>query len=304
VAAVSLSWRLIGQAMLRDLMTKALKQFSVMGATVYIFKKDALTLPLGESQEMSDTAMVLMRSGTFTIQTEESTQYLKPFDVVIFPKGSCFIEMGAEEKLKFYLILFPARNVHFMQWQSFAALWGKSVSKISLDQSDYLVLSLICRLLYAEGKNQLFNDFDIELRRISSNLLLFELKLIYAKYFPSDTLYVSRTEKVASQFLTVLSIHCKKHHAVKFYAGVLYVTSVYLNRAVKEVTGKTAKKLIAEAVLAEAVSLLEDPQFSIAEIAEELEFSSLSAFDVFFKNLMSCTPSEFRSNAIERFKSR
>lgn len=290
--------------MLRDLMNNELKQFSGIEAVVYIFKKDAITFPVEESMEMRDTAMLLMKSGTFTIQTEESIQYLEPFDLVVFPKGCSCREIEVEEKLKFYLILFPASDVNFSQSQSFLDLWGKRVSKISLDQSDYLVLSLICRLLYIEGKNQLFNDYDIELRRISVNLLFFELKLIYAKYFPSDVLYFSRAEKVASQFLTVLSIHCRKHHAVKFYAGVLYVTSIYLNRAVKEVTGKTAKKLITEAILSEAVSLLEDPQFSIAEIAEELEFSSLSAFDVFFKNLMSCTPSEFRSHAADKFKSR
>lgn len=275
-----------------------------MGAVVYIVKKDVIIFPIGKSMEMQDTAMLLIKSGTFTIQTEANVQYLEPFDLVVFPKGSSCREVEAGEKLKFYFISFPAGSGHFIQRQSFVDLWGKRVSKISLDQSDYLVLSLICRLLYAEGKDQLFNEFNAELRRISVNLLFFELKLIYAKYFTSDTLYVSRAEKVASQFLTVLSIHCRKHHAVKFYAGVLYVTPIYLNRAVKEVMGKTAKKIIVEAILAEAVSLLEDPQFSIAEIAEQLEFSSLSAFDVFFKNLMSCTPSEFRSHATDKFKSR
>lgn len=59
-----------------------------------------------------------------------------------------------------------------------------------------------------------------------------------------------------------------------------------------------------EAVLAEAASLLEDSQYTIEEIAEELEFASVSEFSRFFKKSTSFTPSEYRSNAIERFKSR
>ena len=68
--------------------------------------------------------------------------------------------------------------------------------------------------------------------------------------------------------------------------------------------GKTAKKMISEAVLAEALQMLEDSNYSISEIAEELEFSSPTAFGIFFKKAMSCTPSEYRSKTAQRFKNR
>ncbi|GAA6766504.1 AraC family transcriptional regulator [Flavobacterium sp. CGRL1] len=290
--------------MLKDLMNTKIKQLSEIGTAVYMVKKDAVKFPLGEFTEMQVTVMLLIKSGTFVIQIEQDIQYLRPFDLMVFPKGSRYREIQAGEKLKFYFISFPNDRIHFIEKQSFEDLWSKKVFKINLDQTDYLVLSLICRLLQAEGNVLISDNFAIELRRISSNLVLFELKLIYAKYLASAVLHISRAEKVAMEFLTVLSIHCRKHHTVKFYAGTLYVTPVYLNRAVKEVTGKTAKRLIAESILAEAVTLLEESPFTIAEIAEELEFSSLSAFDVFFKNLMCCTPSEYRTQAAERFKSR
>lgn len=294
--------------MLKDLINSEMGGLPLVGLTVNSVKSYGTGAFAGDSFQTLNPSVLLVKSGRFKVQSEDAVQELQAHDLLLVPKKSQFLETEAGEKLHFYLIRFSSARdragVHLFQADSLLRLYGKRAAKISLDSSDYLVLSLICRLLQAEAKNPVCTDFEWELRRISSNLLLFELKLIYAKYLTSEALQVSRAEKLAMQFLSVLSIHCRKHHRVQFYAGALYVTSGYLNRVVKQVTGKPAKKIITEAVLAEAVLLLEDSEYAIAEIAEELEFSSASAFDIFFKKSMSCTPSEFRANNAERFKSR
>lgn len=283
-----------------------MNNFHGVGVTVYVVKKYILKNPVNFT--VGSTVVLLMKSGRFKIQSGETSQELEASDLLIFPRKSDCTEIEAGEKLQFFLIRFSSgkdRSTYLNRHTDpFLYLTGKQAVKISLEESDYLVLSLICRLLNAQVKNVLPTDFEMELRRISSNLLVFELKLIYAKYCTSAGLHISSAEKLAMQFLTVLSIHCRKHHTVKFYSGVLYVTSIYLNRVVKEVTGKSAKKMITQAVLAEALHLLEDSSYTLAEIAEELEFSSLSAFDIFFKKSMYCTPSQYRLNAALRFKSR
>ncbi|WP_348823360.1 helix-turn-helix domain-containing protein [Flavobacterium aestuarii] len=81
---------------------------------------------------------------------------------------------------------------------------------------------------------------------------------------------------------------------MSFYAGVLFVTSGYLNKIVKQVTGRTAKTLILEAIVVEAKNLLENSQSTVAEIAEELEFSTSSSFSIFFKRHTSLSPSQYR----------
>ena len=289
--------------MLKDLLNTEMGSLSFMGdVAVCSVKQYGPRFPGGNSFEVRNAAVLLMKSGTFKIQSGETVQDLKAHDLFVFPKKSYCHEIGAGGELQFYLIRFSANGNRgrndCLHNNSLLVAARKEALKISLDKNDYLVLSLMCRLVYAEENNMEATDFEADLRRISFNLLLFELKLIHAKYFISSALHMPRAEKLAIRFLTVLSIHCRKHHAVKFYAGVLYVTSGYLNRVVKQATGKTAKRMIAEAVLAQAVNLLEDSDFSIAEIAEELEFSSASAFDIFFKKLMFCTPSEYRSKCL------
>lgn len=293
--------------MLKDLINSEMDGLSFAGVAVHSMKGYRAGASAAPFQTWS-LSMLLVKSGRFKIQSGDAVQDLQAHDLLVVPKKTQLSEMEAEEKLRFYLIRVSSSRdgagIPFQHAGSLFQLSGQRAVKISLDAGDYLVLSLICRLMDAEGKNPACSDFERELRRISSNLLLFELKLIFAKYLTSEALHVSRAEKLAMQFLTVLSIHCRKHHAVRFYAGALHVTSGYLNRAVKQVTGKTAKKIITEAVLAEAMGLLEDSGHTIAEIAEELEFSSPSAFDIFFKKLMHCTPSEYRADHAERFKSR
>ncbi|MHC0443071.1 helix-turn-helix domain-containing protein [Flavobacterium sp. 3-210] len=294
--------------MLKDLINNEVNRIPFLGIAVYRVKKYVAITPADEKLQLHYPAALLMKSGTFKIRAGEIVFDLEPHDLIILSENLVCTQIEAGDKLQFFLIIFSsAKQVHGPKNNKGSTLFylhGNQPVKVSLDSVDYMVLSLICRLIYAEGRNRRVGDFELELQRLSSDLLFFELKYIYSSYVASSGLHVSKAEALAARFLTVLSIHCRKHHNVKFYAGALYVAPEYLNRAVKEAVGKTAKKMITEAVLAEALQMLEDSNYSISEIAEELEFSSSTSFGIFFKKWMSCTPSEFRSNDADKFKSR
>lgn len=294
--------------MLKDLIDIERIELSAEMFKIYFVKKYITKTAADETFVIHNPVLLLMKSGSFKMQIKEINRDLKAHDLLVMPRNTSFSKVEAGNKLQFFLITFSSDlNGHgfiFNQSDLLSAGAGNEAVKISLDENDYRVLSLICRLLYAELNNHLSNEFEIKLKQISLNLLLFELNLINAKYLSADDMHFSRSESLVSQFLAVLSIHCRKHHTVKFYAGVLYASPEHLSKMVKEVTGKAAKKIITEAVLSEAVSLLENPNLSMTEIAEELEFSSVTSFSIFFRKSMLCTPSEYRRNAIERFKSR
>jgi AraC family transcriptional regulator, transcriptional activator of pobA len=65
---------------------------------------------------------------------------------------------------------------------------------------------------------------------------------------------------------------------------------------VKEITGKTAGEIINDFVLLEAKMLLDNPSLSIAEIADELQFSDQSFFGKYFKRLTGMSPKEYRQS--------
>ena len=83
-------------------------------------------------------------------------------------------------------------------------------------------------------------------------------------------------------------------HMVSNYADDLAVTSDYLNKTVKNLTGKSAKDHIQSKLITEAKRSLLFSNISNKELAYELGFDESAHFNNFFKKITGQTPSEFR----------
>ncbi|WP_159467819.1 AraC family transcriptional regulator [Dyadobacter sp. 3J3] len=81
----------------------------------------------------------------------------------------------------------------------------------------------------------------------------------------------------------------------KQYADHLAVHINHLNKVLKETTGLTTTELISGRILQEAKALLRHTDWTIAEIADSLDFSDFAHFSKFFKNETSFAPGVFRS---------
>lgn len=82
------------------------------------------------------------------------------------------------------------------------------------------------------------------------------------------------------------------------FAQCLFVHVNYLNRAVKEVTGKPTSVHIAERVAAEAKALLQHTDWSVADIAYGLGFDYPTYVNNFFKRVTGRIPKTFRTAKI------
>ncbi|MGI9579931.1 helix-turn-helix domain-containing protein [Chryseobacterium sp. RRHN12] len=126
------------------------------------------------------------------------------------------------------------------------------------------------------------------------NALALELRVLHSlaeeKYHPRT----SRQKSLIQNFMTLLSSHCKKERSVQFYADRLAVTPGYLSKVLKEASGQTASDIIEEAVVIEARDLLQNSEWTVAQIADQLHFSDQSFFGKFFKKKMKVSPKEFR----------
>lgn len=293
--------------MIKDIINTELKDLPIDGLDIHIIKKYVVKTDPSESFIVSNFSLLLIKSGRFKIRVKEITQDLSARDLLVIPSNSYFTFLEVWGKLQLFLISFNSefalKNCLRKELvDSFYLFVGKSPVKITLEEKEFLILSLIYKLIYFVNKDAKQNGLDEELQRISFNLFLYELRLIYAKHTSESTLCFSRKETLVIQFLTILAIQFKKQHSVKFYAGALFVTPGHLNKIVKQLLGKPVKILITEAILSEAKCMLEDSQATIADIADELAFSSSNSFSIFFKKHTSTSPSQYRSNAIERFK--
>jgi len=295
--------------MIKDLINIEFNELGLNGLNVHVIKKYVVLTKATDSFVTKNFSVLLIKSGQFRIRLKEITKDLHSRDLLIIPKNSFCTLLEVEDKLQLFLVSFATEfafenSLKKELIESFHFLISASSVTIKLEKKDFLVLSLIYKLMHYVSKEYKSDGLENELQQISFNLFLYELKLIYSKYTNDSVMRLSRKESLVLDFLSIVTIHCKKQHSTNFYAGSLFITSGYLNKLVKQVTGSNAKIIIAHAIIIEAKVLLEDARLTISCIAEELEFSSAFSFSAFFKRYTTISPSEYRSISIAKFKSR
>ncbi len=82
------------------------------------------------------------------------------------------------------------------------------------------------------------------------------------------------------------------------FAAGLSVHVNYLNRSVKEVTGKPTSVHIAARITAEAKALLQHTDWSVADIAYALGFEYPTYFNNYFKRVTGTTPKSLRKEKV------
>ena len=109
----------------------------------------------------------------------------------------------------------------------------------------------------------------------------------------------TRRDKIFQNFLVALHRNFREHRDVGFYAEQQHLTPRYFSTLVHEVSGKTPLQWITLFVITEAKQLLSNPEISIKEVADRLNFTEQSFFGRYFKQYTGCSPSEYRSRSTE-----
>lgn len=101
-------------------------------------------------------------------------------------------------------------------------------------------------------------------------------------------------------FLHHLYRNFRKERQIRFYASNMNVSTAYLSRLVKEISGSTINEHVTSLIYKEACNLLSHSDMSIGEIADALSFSDQSALTNFFKMRAGMTPLAYRNKGRER----
>lgn len=119
---------------------------------------------------------------------------------------------------------------------------------------------------------------------------------------PDEPAYQNGATRMTHLFLDLLERQFPIEHAseplklrsAQDFAAKLAVHVNYLNRVVKEVTGRPTSLHIAERIASEAKALLQHTDWSVADIAYALGFAYPTYFNNFFKRVTGLTPKSFR----------
>ena len=106
--------------------------------------------------------------------------------------------------------------------------------------------------------------------------------------------FPKRVEEIFLGFLGLLPQHFEEHHDIGFYASELCITTTYLSRVVRQVSGgRTVVDYINQMLLMEATFLLRQTSLSITQISDQLHFAEVTTFARFFNRMKGMNPREF-----------
>lgn len=243
---------------------------------------------------------MICTGGEGIISTGAQQFHLKKRCELIFWRGSIMQLMEASTDFRVRILLYPTKV--FLQ------------AAISLDSTyfDYMkefpLFDHTCTGNLQSWKNvNLWMDmgqmlFDHPASPFTERLELNFLQSMFLWIFSSiPETYVSvtrsytRRQQLYHRFMHLIHEHAILEHQVLFYAEKLCISPRYLNEiTVTYANGKTPKELIDEQLTAEIKVQLNNPDLSVAEIANICQFPDSSYLSRFFKKNTGMAPKEFR----------
>ena len=106
----------------------------------------------------------------------------------------------------------------------------------------------------------------------------------------------TRTQDVFMQFKRLVHKYCFSERSIPFYASQLHVTPHHLSAIIRKASGHSVMYWINRATIQEAKLLLKTNDAMGYEIADQLHFSSASAFSKFFKRETGMTPKMYQED--------
>lgn len=154
--------------------------------------------------------------------------------------------------------------------------------------------SMAALLRAIEQKYEAPHAYREEILRSLIHILLHETAPLYSSQQASATGIHTRSQLIATEFKKLVNSHYATERSLAFYADKLCITPKHLAETVKEVTGKRAAEWLAEAVLLEAMVLLQNLALTVGQISDALHFADQSTFGRFFRNNTGMSPASYR----------
>jgi AraC family transcriptional regulator, transcriptional activator of pobA len=175
-------------------------------------------------------------------------------------------------------------------------LGADPVYYVSPEQATYILQ--LFQTMYREFNSDYIHKYD--LLRNHLNVLMHEaLKLQPLNNYVE---HQNASTRIASLFLELLDrqfpVDLQRPFTLrtpKQYAGQLSIHVNHLNRAVRDVTGKTTTEHLNERIITEAKALLMNSDWNVAEISYSLGYEYPTYFNNFFKKQTGATPTSLRA---------
>lgn len=138
------------------------------------------------------------------------------------------------------------------------------------------------------------NCFQLQIIKNHLQSFLLDIYDKCHRYFtPQQIEGKNRQDAIFKNFVAQVHEYCITEREVNFYAGQLCISTKYLTGICRNITGKSAKKIIDDFAILEIKVLLQSGEFTIQEISDRLQFPDQSYLGRYFKRHEGIAPKEY-----------
>lgn len=184
-------------------------------------------------------------------------------------------------------------------WATKGYVYIKTHPVFALTEKDMSV----CMADFQRFREQLKNKEHLFRREIlgkQMQIFLYDLWNIYAKAIDNQQRLSNVQGNLFNRFMDLVRQYSMQNREVAFYAGKLCVTPKYLSQVSRESSGYPASHWINGYATQEIVALLRNPDLTIAEISDRMNFYTTSHFSRYVKNMLGVSPTEYRNKMEKR----
>ncbi|WP_111633376.1 helix-turn-helix domain-containing protein [Pedobacter cryoconitis] len=244
----------------------------------------------------------MITKGKLEIEIDEEPYQLCANSLMVYRPGQVFKVTDLEEQTRGVFILFTKKfldnlneNIFSVQRSSFLSAGIKSVFELSgKDKAKTLnTFHKIFTLLQYLSKT----NWELIARNLTS-ALIYETDSILKKYIDPSTVLLNKNEDLFQRFKSLVTIHAIEKRALSFYAAKLLVSTHHLYTTVKLASQKTPTEIINTSLINTAKNKVLYTHQTLAEIAEQLNFSDAFSFSKFFKKHTGYAPTLYKKASI------
>lgn len=249
-------------------------KFASFGLILITAGECEITINLEPTKVKKNDILVVLPQQFFEI-----IHYTKDFSVqAFFASGELFLDAGFHLKSNNLIQFFSSQYPKILPLNTYI------IKEIKYH------LKRLNKLVFAKD-----NMFTHQLILHHFSILMYELGHFYNKRVLAKTEKKTlRKEELTKNFLLLVSSHFKKERSVQFYADHMFISRKHLTKIIADVFGKAPKDIIVETIILEAKILLKDPNNSITQVSNELNFQDVALFSKFFKKSTGISPREFK----------
>lgn len=271
-----------------------MRYFSSM-KTDFIYSTDYLAM---NAQELGHTCMhLLCTAGEGSFVFNEKCYHIVKNDLVVMPYPNRAKNLAAAPGMEVEWFAADNKFLHSLLPSNNYSIGGS----ISLNQNPVIKVDDRQAEILLEDFRRLrdrLNDrhllFYREMMGSLCLTMIYDIFELHARRDATDT-HSDRTAYIVKQFLALLDTGiCRTEREVRYFAERLNVSPKYLSATVKRVTGHSVSSFIDRATVSILKKKLDDERLSLTQIADQMNFNTLSYFSRYCAKHLGQSPSDYR----------